>query len=83
MYPNPNRGDQLMVSITELGADMNAIALDIYDMTGTHVSARTISVQDGFVNTAVELNGDLAGGFYVVNITAGDKTFSERLVIQP
>jgi hypothetical protein len=34
------------------------------------------------VNTVLDLNGDLAGGLYMVNITAGDKTYTERLVIQ-
>ncbi|MBK9764029.1 MAG: T9SS type A sorting domain-containing protein [Flavobacteriales bacterium] len=35
------------------------------------------------MNTTIDLNGDLAGGMYMVHITAGDKTFTERLVIQP
>jgi len=47
------------------------------------VMARTIAVQDGFVKTNLDLNGDLSGGMYMVNITAGDKTYTERLVIQP
>ena len=34
------------------------------------------------VNTAFDLNGDVASGLYMVNITAGDKTYAERLVIQ-
>jgi len=83
MYPNPNRGDQLFISITEVGSDVRTASMDIYDMTGKRVAARTITVQDGFVNQSVELNGAIAGGLYVVNITAGDKTYTERLVIQP
>jgi len=35
------------------------------------------------VNTVLDLNGELASGLYVVNITAGSAAFSERLVIQP
>ncbi len=83
MYPNPNRGEQLFISLTEVGADVNTVTVDIYDMTGKRVTARTIAVQDGFVKTNIDLNGDLAGGLYMVNITAGDKTYTERLVIQP
>ncbi|MBL7950572.1 MAG: T9SS type A sorting domain-containing protein [Flavobacteriales bacterium] len=83
MYPNPNRGDQLFVSINELGNAVGTVSMDIFDMTGKRISARTLTVQDGFVNQAVDLNGDLAAGLYLVNIIAGDKTFSERLVIQP
>jgi hypothetical protein len=30
----------------------------------------------------MELNGDIADGLYMVNITAGDKAYTERLVIQ-
>ncbi|MBK9174974.1 MAG: T9SS type A sorting domain-containing protein [Flavobacteriales bacterium] len=31
----------------------------------------------------LELNGELAAGMYMVNITAGDAVYTERLVIQP
>jgi len=83
MYPNPNRGDQLFVSITNVEEEVSTVSVDIFDMTGKRVMARTIAVQDGFVNTNLELNGDLAGGLYIVNITAGTKAYTERLVIQP
>ncbi|MBL7958492.1 MAG: hypothetical protein JNM49_11060, partial [Flavobacteriales bacterium] len=46
------------------------------------VSARTIAAQDGFVNSVVELNGELSAGFYLVNVTAGSASWSERLVVQ-
>ena len=42
----------------------------------------TLPVQDGFLNTALELAPDMAAGLYMVNVTAGDNTRSERLVIQ-
>ncbi|MCB0767939.1 MAG: T9SS type A sorting domain-containing protein, partial [Flavobacteriales bacterium] len=83
MYPNPNRGDQLFVSLSSVEEGVNTVSVDIYDLAGKRVAARTIAVQDGFVKTNLELNGDLAGGMYLVNITAGDKTYTERLVIQP
>jgi len=57
--------------------------VDIFDMFGKRVSARTIAVADGNVNTNIALNGELAAGMYLVNITAGEKTYTERLVIQP
>ncbi len=83
MYPNPNRGDQVFISLSEVGADVRTVTMDIFDMTGKRVAARSIAVQDGFLNSVVELNGDLSGGLYMVNITAGDKTYTERLVVQP
>ncbi|MBL7952017.1 MAG: T9SS type A sorting domain-containing protein [Flavobacteriales bacterium] len=83
MYPNPNRGDQLFLSLSKVADGVNTVSVDLYDMTGKRAMARTIAVQDGFVNTPLALNGDLAGGVYLVNITAGDKTYTQRLVIQP
>ncbi|MBP6643824.1 MAG: T9SS type A sorting domain-containing protein, partial [Flavobacteriales bacterium] len=82
MYPNPNNGDQLTISLTEVARDVRTMSVDIYDLTGKRITARTIAVQDGFVTTVLDLNGDIANGMYMVNITAGEKTYTERLVIQ-
>jgi hypothetical protein len=30
----------------------------------------------------IDLDGSLSGGIYVVNLTAGEQTFTQRLVIQ-
>jgi len=57
--------------------------VDIFDLFGKRVSARTIAVTDGNINTTLDLNGDLAAGMYLVNITAGETVYTERLVIQP
>ena len=46
------------------------------------MTSRRIAVQDGFVNGLLELNGTLSAGMYMVNITAGEKVYTERLVIQ-
>jgi subtilisin-like proprotein convertase family protein len=83
MYPNPNRGDRLFISLTEVETDVNTVSVDIYDMTGKRVIARTIAVQDDRINTALDLSGSLTGGVYLVNMTVGTKTRTERLVIQP
>jgi hypothetical protein len=40
-------------------------------------------VNDGMISTVLDLNGDLAAGMYLVNITAGETLYTERLVIQP
>ncbi len=83
MYPNPNRGDQVLINMENIQEGISTVSVDIYDTFGKRVSARTIAVQDGFVNSVIELNGELAAGMYLVNFTAGDKTVTERLVIQP
>ena len=82
MYPNPNRGDQLYLSLDAVEEGVNTVSVDIFDLFGKRVSARTIAVNDGFINTVLDLDGNMASGMYMVNITAGDKTYTERLVIQ-
>ncbi|HRH39794.1 MAG TPA: T9SS type A sorting domain-containing protein, partial [Flavobacteriales bacterium] len=83
IYPNPNRGDQVVLSISEVADDVKTVSVDIYDTFGKRVIARTYGVNDTFVNRVIELNGELAAGMYMVNITAGEKTYVERMVIQP
>ena len=82
LYPNPNSGDQLFISLNNISADVSTISVDIYDLTGKSMSKRTIAVQDGYINTAMDLKGSLSSGIYMVNITVGEKMYTERLVIQ-
>ena len=82
MYPNPNRGDQLYLSLDAVEEGVRTVSVDIFDLTGQRVSARTIAVADGLINTVLDLDSDMANGMYLVNITAGDQHFTERLVIQ-
>jgi hypothetical protein len=82
MYPNPNRGDQVRLSLSSVEAGLETISVDIYDAQGVRVASRRIAVQDGFVNTDLELNGALSNGLYMVSVTAGGATYNERLVIQ-
>jgi len=82
MYPNPNQGTDLVLSLDQVSADVRIVNVDIYDMTGKRVMVRTTAPVDGRLNSTLELNNDLRSGVYMVNITAGDRSFTERLVIQ-
>lgn len=82
MYPNPNHGDQLFLKLTGLDETVNLVSVDIYDSFGKRVITASLPAQGGVVNTVLELNSDMAAGLYMVNITAGDHTRTERLVIQ-
>jgi len=62
---------------------VNTVSMDVYDLTGKRVMTRAIAVAGGNVNTTIDLNGELAAGMYLVNITAGTKAYTERLMIQP
>ena len=83
LFPNPTRGDIVTLTMTELPAGVNTVNVDIFDLYGKRVMARTIAVADAGLNTVLELNGSLAAGTYFVNITAGDAVTTERMVVQP
>ena len=82
MWPNPNRGDQLFISLDEMPAGISTVTVDIFDLYGKRVSARAIPVNEGHFQTVLELNGELSAGLYMVNITVGDRVITERLVVQ-
>jgi hypothetical protein len=80
MFPNPNNGEQLTVSLSAVEEGVETISVDIFDLSGARVSSRTMAVNDGMVYQALSL-GELADGLYMVNITAGTQRYTERLVI--
>jgi hypothetical protein len=82
MYPNPNRGEQLFLSLNGFDLSVNTVTVDIYDAVGQRVLSNIIPVDGGTMNTAMDLRSDIAAGLYMVNITAGNITKTERLVIQ-
>jgi autotransporter-associated beta strand protein len=81
MFPNPNNGDQLTMSLSAVEEGVNTISVDIFDLSGARVSSRTISVNGGMVQQVLSL-GEMAEGMYMVSITAGTQRYTERLVIQ-
>jgi hypothetical protein len=80
LFPNPNNGQQLTVSLSAVEEGVETVAVDIFDLSGARVSSRTIAVNDGMVYQVVDVAG-LADGLYMVNITAGNDRYTERLVI--
>ncbi len=82
LWPNPNDGSILNISLTAFDATVSVVSMDVTDVYGKLVATRTLPVQDGRLNTAVSFEQDLAPGLYLVNMTAGEHRYTERLVIQ-
>ena len=80
LFPNPNNGQQLTVSLSAVEAGVETITVDIFDLNGARMSAQVMAVNDGMVYQVVDVAG-LADGLYMVNITAGNDRYTERLVI--
>ena len=82
LWPNPNRGEQLYLTLDHVNEAVTTATVDIFDLVGQKVTSRTIAVSGSTVNTVIDLDGSLSSGIYVVNLTAGEHTFTQRLVIQ-
>ncbi|MCB0793964.1 MAG: proprotein convertase P-domain-containing protein [Flavobacteriales bacterium] len=81
MFPNPNNGEQLYMSLNEIPEDVETVTIDMYDVFGKRVMTRVVPAQFGSFYGAIELENGLSTGMYTVNVTAGTLTWSERLVI--
>jgi len=82
IYPNPNNGEQLVLMMSELPADLEEVTMDIHDAFGRVVMSRTIAVGGGEMNHVLDLDRSLANGMYTVKLTAGEAVFTQRLVIE-
>ena len=80
MYPNPNRGDQLFLELTDVPADVSSASIDIFNLAGQRVSTRVVAVQDGLLKTVLDLQGGLASGLYMVQLKAGDRVYNLSLI---
>ncbi|MBX2980750.1 MAG: T9SS type A sorting domain-containing protein [Flavobacteriales bacterium] len=83
MWPNPNRGDELWLSMNVVPQGIETVSVDVHDLFGKRVMARIVPAQDGQLLTKLPISGDIAAGMYMVTVTAGDVQFIQRLVIQP
>ncbi len=81
LWPNPNNGDQLWLSIPVFPSEAKEVAVDIYDLSGKRIMAREGATQDDHLYTTLNLDG-IAAGTYVVVVTAGEERYTKRLVVQ-
>jgi hypothetical protein len=82
LWPNPNDGSQVQLSIMGFSPELSTVAMDVTDVFGQVVATRTIPVQDGQLMTTIDFENTLAPGLYLVNLQVGEERHTERLVIQ-
>jgi hypothetical protein len=81
-WPNPNRGDQLFINLSNLDVAVEQVGVEFYDIYGKQVLSRQIVAQDGNLNSVIDLTGDMSSGVYLMRVTAGTSMTTERIVIQ-
>ncbi|MBK6342678.1 MAG: T9SS type A sorting domain-containing protein [Flavobacteriales bacterium] len=82
VWPNPNRGELLNMSITGFTQHDAVFTFDLYDMLGNRVVTSTCAAQDGTLNGSLELPASLSTGMYVLHVTGAGSVWTERVVMQ-
>jgi PKD repeat protein len=78
MYPNPTSD---IVNIQFALATSEVITIDLMDLSGRIISSKNLGVQQGFMNTQLNLDRN-ASGTYIVRINAGSNFSNHRVVLR-
>ncbi len=81
LWPNPNHGERLYITMDGLDNTLLAVNMDLFDLTGRVVFSSTLPVAEGQLNSVLDLN-NAASGAYLLQVTAGDKTYNKRVIVQ-
>jgi len=81
LWPNPVRDGRVNLRINGIADDQQNISVDVYDVFGKRVLAKTYDNSGELFNTVLELNGDIASGLYMVNITVNDRSYTKRVSV--
>ncbi|MEO8069634.1 MAG: lamin tail domain-containing protein [Flavobacteriales bacterium] len=83
LFPNPAQDGHVTLQLSGLSTEVEELSIDMFDLFGRKVMAHTIAT-DGAeeISTVLALPGTMATGVYLVNVTAGTLTYSERLMVE-
>ena len=82
LYPNPNLGESLYVSLTGLEDKPQHVVIEIMDVTGKMVYAQDVANTGKSANIILNFNEKLSRGMYFVNIYMDDTMLTEKLSIE-
>ncbi|MBS1939327.1 MAG: T9SS type A sorting domain-containing protein, partial [Bacteroidetes bacterium] len=80
LWPNPNDGQRLNLAVAGLPLHMDGADVRVTDLTGRQVMMATLPVVEGSISTALDLN-NAPNGTYLLLLTAGEKTYTQRIVV--
>ncbi|MCO5274767.1 MAG: GEVED domain-containing protein [Flavobacteriales bacterium] len=80
LWPNPNNGQHLNVALSGLDSKVSTADVRLMDLTGRVALGTQLNVVDGAINSVIEL-GNAANGTYLLQVIAGGKTYTQRVVV--
>ena len=81
IWPNPNNDGKLTLTVDDLGEVIDQAVIAFMDMAGRTVYSESVGVDGYMLNTAVDLEGKLGNGIYIVSVRAGNHFYVRRLVL--
>ena len=81
MYPNPVRDGRVQLMIDGLADEDQAISVEIFDLYGKRVQAEQFRTEGTSFSTVLELDGSMAAGVYLVNISVNGVMTTRRLSV--
>jgi hypothetical protein len=83
VYPNPSAGNEVVVSMHDLGAEDHNVRIEIYDLSGKLLVHQQYGTAADQFTTTVNFSGQLATGVYILRVLSdGNYIASEKLLIK-
>ena len=82
LYPNPNRGHEFVLELSNTETAVGAMQVDITDMLGKIVHTERIAVEGTMIKKRILFDHALTPGMYLVNATLNGKRYVKQLIIQ-
>ncbi len=79
LFPNPATNNTVTLSIeTDFTGEASFV---LYDLLGQQMNRQSLNLESGSFNQSIDLSG-IPSGVYMVEITAGNESWQERLVVE-
>ncbi|MBK9286951.1 MAG: T9SS type A sorting domain-containing protein [Flavobacteriales bacterium] len=82
LWPNPAVDGRINLRVDSLSAEAQQVTVDVFDATGRCVRAERFATSGTPLNTVLDLDHLGNKGIYLVILKAGDRTFTERFVME-
>ena len=79
VYPNPTKGEAIMMSISGLASDN--VQVKIYDALGRKIESKRYVV-DGTLQTSLSFKEELSNGLYILEVTTDEVRRSVRFMVE-
>lgn len=83
VFPNPSKGETVKISLSGSENKDEVISLEVYDILGNKVYGKhSVNKVENHLIAEINSNNELPSGLYILNVTAGNRNFFDRIIIK-